>query len=141
MPEGGGGWVHGCRQAGGCADVPGRGDAGCKATGKQVGVLGGIRKTARCRCAGCSSLLEIKYSCSFLQAEQAGADAAQAQVQTKQAQEAAAAAARMRKLLDKRMTALRAKAQAAAQVGLVHACMSCGMHESHTGMHVISSIL
>ena len=57
-----------------------------------------------------------------LQAEQAGADAAQAQVQVKQAQEAAAAATRMRKLLDKRMTAMGAKAQVAAQVGLVHAC-------------------
>ena len=36
-------------------------------------------------------------------------------------EEAAAAATRMRKLLDKRMTALRAKAQAATQVGPVHA--------------------
>lgn len=52
-----------------------------------------------------------------LQAEQAGVDAARAQVQMKQAQEAAAAATRMRKLLDKRAAALRAKAETAVQVG------------------------
>ena len=56
------------------------------------------------------------YMPMTLQAEQAGAEAAQAQVQMKQAQEAAAAATRMRKLLDKRMAALRAKAETAARV-------------------------
>ena len=98
MPEGGGGWVQGCKQAGGCT--------------------GGGRKTVKHRYAGRWSG-ELKVH--DLQAEQAGADAAQAQVHLKLTQEAAAAATRMRKLLDKRMTALRAKAQAATQVGPVHA--------------------
>ena len=80
---------------------------------------GGGRNTAKRIYAGRRS---GELNVHDLQAEQAGADAAQAHVQSKQAQEATAAATRMRKLLDKRMVAMRAKAQAAAQVRLVHAC-------------------